>query len=555
MKVTPSAFRDEIASFTDALRRRVEAEVDGFPTDPAARRERLAKVKEPASGFRFFCETYFPHYLTKAPNRLHLHLFERLPQIVEKTHSGERGAREIKIAPRGSAKSTLVSQLFALYCALLKKRRYIMIGMDVYEQAAIMVAAIKVELEENPRLAQDFPEAVGQGRVWREGEIVLRNGAKIEGVGSKQKVRGRRNGPYRPDLFLLDDIENDENVRSPDYRDKLESWVLKAVLKCGPADGSMDLIVVGTLLMQDAVLARLAKKPGWRTDKFASIVEWPARMDLWDQWEEIHRNEGEEASDAFYAARQAEMDEGAVLNWPEEQPLLMLMKERAESPAAFKSERQNEPVSESAPFQNFTYWVRLPPNLLLFGSVDPSLGKSNRRADPSAIIVGGFDRETGALDIIEASVRKRLPDVICEDVIALQRLHNCALWFIEAVQFQEFLRTEIMKRAIKAGVPLPAIGVTPLADKRLRIERLQPPIAAGLIRFQVGQRALLEQFEQWDPNNTANHDDGPDAVEMLWTNAILHATTPLDPSTIGRIGGRETIGGYRLGSGLRGYRL
>jgi len=545
MKVTPSAFRDQIAAFTDGLRRRIEAEVDGFPTDPQARKDRLAKVRDPVHGFRFFCETYFPHYLTKAPNRLHLHLFARLPQIVATPASaGHRGARELIIAPRGAAKSTLVSQLFSLYCALIKKRRYIIIGMDVYEQAAIMLAAIKVELEENPRLAQDFPEGVGGGRVWREGEIILRNSVKIEAVGSRQKVRGRRHGPYRPDLFLLDDIENDENVRNPDYRDKLEAWVLKAVLKCGAADGSMDLIIVGTLLMNDAVLARLAKKPGWKSDKFASIIQWPDRMDLWDEWEELHRNESEEASDAFYDAHRVEMDAGAIVNWPEEQPLLMLMKERAESPNAFKSERQNDPVSENAPFQNFTYWVQNSVKLIKFGALDPSLGKQNRRADPSAILIGGFDRDTGVLDVLEASIRKRLPDVICEDVIALQRIHQCQLWFIEAVQFQEFLRTEIMKRAAKAGVPLPAHGVTPFTDKRLRIERLQPPIAAGLIRFHVSQTTLIDMFEQWPDGE---HDDGPDALEILWSNALAYASTPLEPGSIRRLPSRgETFGGYRL---------
>jgi predicted phage terminase large subunit-like protein len=543
-RVTPTAFRDEIADFTDRLRRRIDAEVSGFPTDARARAARVAAVKHPETGFRFFCETYFPHYLTKKPNQLHLHLFETLPAVVERAPGG-RGAREIKIAPRGSAKSTLVTQLFVMWAAVLKLRRYPIIGMDVYGQAAIMLAAIKVEMEENPRLAQDFPEACGQGRVWREGEIVLRNGVKIEAVGSRQKVRGRRYGPYRPDLFILDDIENDENVRSPDYRDKLESWILKAVLKCGPADGSMDLIVVGTLLMQDAVLARLAKRPGWRVAKFASIITWPDRMDLWDEWEEIHRNLGEEASDAFYAEHRGEMDAGALVNWPEEQPLLMLMKERAESPAAFKSERQNDPVSETAPFQKFTYWVREEPKLIRFGAVDPSLGKKSRRHDPSAIIIGGYDPETGVLDVLAASIRRRLPDVICEDVIALQREYNCALWFVESVQFQEFLRTEIMKRAVKAGVALSALPITPIVDKQLRIERLQPPIAGGLIRFHVGQKSLLDQLEQWPDGE---HDDGPDALEMLWSNAVAYASSPLDAGKIGRAAApaNDMFGGYRL---------
>lgn len=544
-KLTPSLFRDQLAAQTDALRRRIDAEVDGFSTDPKARAARIAAAKHPETGFRFFCETYFPHYLTKAPNLLHLHLFAALPPIVEKKPGG-RGAREVVIAPRGAAKSTIVTQLFVLWTAILKLRRYPIIGMDVYEQAAIMLAAIKVELEENPRLAQDFPEAVGQGRLWREGEIVTRNGAKVEAVGSRQKVRGRRHGPARPDLFILDDIENDENVRSPDYRDKLEAWVLKAVLKSGAADGSMDLIVVGTLLMHDAVLARLAKKPGWHVAKFASIVRWPDRMDLWDAWEEVHRNDGEAASDAFYADHRAAMNEGAVVNWPEEQPLLTLMKERAESPNAFKSERQNEPVSENAPFQTFHYWAREPSaRAIVFGALDPSLGKKARRGDPSAIVVGAYDPGEGTLDTLEASIRRRLPDVICEDVIALQRIHRPVMWFVESVQFQEFLRTEIMKRAARQGVPLSAIPVTPIADKRLRIERLQPPIAAGLIRFRPDQATLLEQLGQW-PNG--EHDDGPDALEMLWSGALTYAATPLDARALGRrsVAHNDIFGGYRL---------
>ncbi|MFT4098164.1 MAG: phage terminase large subunit [Rhodoblastus sp.] len=553
-RLTASSFRDQVADFAEGLRRRIDAEVSGFPTDPKARAARIARVRDPATGFRFFCETYFPHYLTKAPNRLHLALFEQLPVIVEKKPGG-RGARDIWIAPRGSAKSTLVSQLYVMWTQLLKLRRYILIGMDVEGQAALMLAAIKVELEENPRLAQDFPDAAGKGRLWREVEIVTRNGVKIDAVGSRQKVRGRRHGPYRPDLFILDDIENDENVKSPEYRDKLESWVLKAVLKCGPADGSMDLIVVGTLLMHDAVLARLAKKPGWTSRKFASIVRFPDRMDLWDAWEEVYRNGSEEEADAFYAARKADMDEGCVLNWPEEQPLLMLMKERAESPAAFKSERQNDPVSETSPFQKFVYWAQQPARRIVFGALDPSLGKKSKRNDPSAILIAGFDPDTGVLDVIEASIRRRLPDVICEDVIALQRIHQAVLWFVEAVQFQEFLRTEIMKRALRQGVPLSALPITPIVDKALRIERLQPPIAAGLIRFQPEQRTLIEQLEQWPDGE---HDDGPDALEMLWSGAAVYAGQPLDPSTILRQGGDRRDDPARAGAGgglFGGYRL
>lgn len=95
---------------------------------------------------------------------------------------------------------------------------YIIVVFDVYEQVALLIEAIKAELTTNVRLQNDFPDAFGQGRLWREGEIVTRNNIRVEGLGAAKKIRGRRHGPYRPDLLFLDDIENDELVRSPEQR-------------------------------------------------------------------------------------------------------------------------------------------------------------------------------------------------------------------------------------------------------------------------------------------------------------------------------------------------
>jgi hypothetical protein len=47
------------------------------------------------------------------------------------------------------------------------------------------------------------------------------------------KLRGLRHGPYRPDLAILDDIENDELVRNPDQRDKLDNWLKKRSCRWG----------------------------------------------------------------------------------------------------------------------------------------------------------------------------------------------------------------------------------------------------------------------------------------------------------------------------------
>lgn len=541
-KVSPKEFRENLATMANDFSRWIELAVSEFPADPEARAERLARIADSETGFKYFLETYLPHYVRGEHSLFHQHIFARVPEILTESE----GARDLFIAPRGSSKSTHLSLGFALYCVMLGHKQYILEVCDVYSQAALLIEAIKAELTSNPRLRFDFPEICGIGRVWREGEIVTRNNIRIEGLGAGQKIRGRRHGPYRPDLMFFDDLENDEAVRSPDQRKKLENWVNRAALKVGPPDGSMDVLWVGTVLHYDAVIVRAAKSPVWRNVEFQAVVKWPDNMELWDRFEEVFQNDGEPEARKFYLANKAAMDAGAVVNWPSMQSLIFLMFERAASHDAFQTEYQNKPISEGNPFGKLVYFVVPVPNLLYFGAIDPSLGKHGKGRDPSAILVGGFDRMTGRMDLLEASIRKRLPDIIISDAIAMQKKYKAHLWFVEAVQFQEFLRTSLMAEAAKQGVALPAVPITPHSDKNLRIERLQPPVAAGLIRFNANHSTMIDQLQQWPD---ADHDDGPDCLDMLWQNALRYA---------GGLAGSET-GVSTLSSAhsdlLEGYRL
>ena len=179
---------------------------------------------------------------------------------------------------------------------------------------------------------------------------------------------------------------------------------------------------------------------------------------------------------------------------------------------------QNDPVAgDNAPFSGvITFWVNRLADWLFYGSCDPSLGKAGNRRDPSALLVGGFNRVTGVLDVVEAKIGKRVPDKIISDVIDLQREYRCLLWVVESVQFQGFLRTELVKRSAAVGVPVPARGITPGSDKELRIASIQPHVANGLIRLHPSQKTLNSQLTHWP---MADHDDGPDALHMLWMAA------------------------------------
>lgn len=350
--------------------------------------------------------------------------------------------------------------------------------------------------------------------------VVTKTGAKIQAAGSGKKLCGFRHGAQRPDLVVLDDIENDENVRTPEQRDKLEAWVDKAVDPLGPPDGSMDIIFVNTFLHHDSVACRKSVNPMWRAAVFRAVRRWPDRMDLWERWEEILRNEGRDLADAFHAESQAAMTAGAEVLWPAVQPLKLLMEIRVRvGQPAFDSEYQNEPLDEAAAlFGKVEFWVHEVKTWIYVGACDPSLGKNNRRSDPSAILIGGFCRETGVLDVVEADIRRRLPDRIIEDIIKYQKAYRLVKFGIETVQFQDFLRTELIKRSAAAGAPVPAVAIANSTDKALRIESIQPHVVNELIRIHPSHTTLLYQLRHWPQ---ADHDDGPDCLEMLWRVASM----------------------------------
>ncbi|MDR2789153.1 MAG: phage terminase large subunit, partial [Candidatus Accumulibacter sp.] len=184
---------------------------------------------------------------------------------------------------------------------------------------------------------------------------------------------------------------------------------------------------------------------------------------------------------------------------------------------AFLQEQQNEAGNDdAAPFRVIQFWVDRRRDWLFFGAIDPSLGKQGKARDPSAILVGGFSRETLTLDVVEADICRRVPDAIIARAIELQAEYRCLAWGVETVQFQEFLFTELLKRATRAGIPFPGIAMPENVEKSLRIISLQPYVSGGKIRLHRSQSVLIEQLKFWPE---ADHDDGPDALEKLWRMA------------------------------------
>jgi predicted phage terminase large subunit-like protein len=506
----------------EALRQVIQASAKPFPEDKKAQKERKARAEKDLD---FFNRTYFPHYFTKPSSRLHKYFAERYMAMIDKAFTTGAGDKEANAAPRGNAKSTTGTFGLPVHCAAYRKRRYPLLVSETRGQAETFLSFIKIELETNERLAQDFPELVGEGPVWRVDQIITRNGIKIQAAGAGQKLRGLRHGSCRPDLVIIDDLENDESVESPDQRRKLENWFFKALMKIGQPDTVY--IVVGTILHYDSLLSRLLIKPGWKGHKFQAVMKW-SKSKHWEEWERIFsdisigKEQAEIAADNYYESHQEEMLAGTEVLWPEMEPYYYLMKMRvSDGPAFFDSEKQNEPLNpeDQIFFEEwFQDWEDGDVDLTGIphaGACDPSLGKRNKRNDPSAILGGRMKDRILYLDI--ADIEQRRPDRIMTDILVYHERDPFDAFGMEEVQFQEFFAREFEKRAHAEGLTINVVSLKPNVDKDLRIIRLQPWIKNGWIKFRSEHRELKRQLLYYRPKGRGGHDDGPDDLEMLLT--------------------------------------
>lgn len=111
------------------------------------------RKEQAASDFRYFCESYFPltFHLTWSPD--HLKVIAKIEQAVL------RGGLFAMAMPRGSGKTT-ICECACIWAVLYGHREFVcLIGSDE-GHAMDMLDSIKMELDGNDLLLEDFPEVV-----------------------------------------------------------------------------------------------------------------------------------------------------------------------------------------------------------------------------------------------------------------------------------------------------------------------------------------------------------------------------------------------------------
>lgn len=235
------------------------------------------------------------------------------------------------------------------------------------------------------------------------------------------------------------------------------------------------------------------------------------------------------------------MDQGAAVLWPQVEDLYTLMCLRAESGrAAFEREKQNSPLNPDlcewpeVYFGESIWFDEWPGNLTArVLALDPSKGSDSQRGDYSAFICLGVDPQ--GIFYVEADMARRPTPQMVADGVELYRKFHPQIFGIENNQYQELLAPEFASAFVRQGLfGVQPWGVRNGTNKLVRIRRLGPLLAARRIRLKTNSpstRILLHQLQEFPQ---ADHDDGPDALEM----AIRLASELLAPVPSDGLGNR-----------------
>ena len=467
---------------------------------------------------RSFIHKYLPHYFTAAPSSFHEDSIDHLQKS-----TFTRNVKSAVAGPRGSAKSTIYALAAPLWWTCEGLEQYQVLGADTFSQASQHLMHIQEELTSNERIEADYPHVFGKGSViWSRESLITRNNIRIDALGAGKKVRGRRHGKHRPTVIVIDDPENDEGARSPIVRDRVRQWLDAGVLKAGQP--GTNFFVNGTLINGSCLMASLLDRPGWEHRCYQSIVTWPKNMDLWDEWEKIYFDDCQRARD-FFEAHQAAMEEGAVVLWPQREPLYDLMVMRAEGGhSAFMAEKQNRPMNPSqCRFDEMWFtdaydiWHdKVPAGAYSFLAVDPSTGNDAKKGDYIALIEGYW--KPGERRVwIDGTIDRFPAAEIVPRCLNLHARKNFVFCAFESNAFQVTMAEQLQEESVKRGIFLPVLEINHMTQKIPRIERLGPFLSKGVFSFAKQNRQMKRMVEQLCNFPVGDHDDGPDALEMLVT--------------------------------------
>ena len=417
------------------------------------------------------------------------------------------------VLPRDHAKSTLAATavLHKFLFATKDSPEFICWIGEAQDQARDNLNWIQNHIYSNEAIHYYFGDL--EGDKWTKDEFTLKNGCRMIGKGTSQRLRGKKQLSTRYTGMILDDFESELNTKTPDSRRQIKEWVTAAVYPAIDFDKNGFLWCNGTIVHYDSFLNGIVSK-----------------------YHECMKT-GEDFAWNVYTKKAIEDDKPI---WPSRWPITKLEERKqfyidSGTPAKFYQEYMNQAKSpEDQIFseedindgiykgnvrfdEGYQSWyVQVDKEdrkyINIYIGVDPASTLSNY-SDFSVIMVIGVTSEYDYY-VIEYWRNRVLPMECADKIFEIaKRYHPIRRINIETIAYQEMLRDYVMKKSKKEGLFLPGIekGIKNYGNQKKKdrlFEGLQPMFKAGAVHLRKDMHEFIGELIDFPKGS---HDDTIDA--------------------------------------------
>jgi len=382
-------------------------------------------------------------------------------------------------APRGIGKTTLMSIVYPAKEILFQETKFLVPVSCTSTQAVMQSENLKAELMSNTMVTGLFGSIESDQfakDLWKTS-----SGIMVLPRGQGQQIRGLLD-KSRPDLFLVDDLEDPIEARSDENRNKIKRWfygdLMQAIDK-----GSTDwrIIVIGTIVHGDSLLRNLIDDPDWEGVNLSMCDDdlntlWPEFMtteQIKNMYDEYKR---QNTLDVFY--------------------LDMMNRVSALDKKGFDKKYFQYYAEEEVN-------LNTNPNVETLVICDPARKTQGERLSDSAVVCVSVNFLRGIIYIREAISERMHPDALYDTAITMALKYAAAGIAVEVTGLHEYitypLRNELERRKLHT---IDVLEVNATGRKDERIASLIPFYKARLVKHnKVGLEDYERQAIAW-PDST-----------------------------------------------------
>lgn len=374
--------------------------------------------------------------------------------------------------------STGLNFVYGLAELLFRTSDYCILASSTEDLAAEQLGNISEELHENEELRRYFGVKGFESEAKADMICVMQDGHRFRVLcrGAEQRIRGRLWKNKRPNLFLGDDLEDDEQVENPDRRMKFRRWFFRAAKQALGRYGKAR--VHGTILHDDSLLSRLAKCPKCKNLQWNGMIPCQ-KCGTVKVWQHL-----------YYKAHES-FDDFSNILWPEQWPEERLRARRQEfiedgDAAGYSQEFLNDPLDNSDAYLKRADF--LPMNAddydspkIICAAADFAVSKADR-ANRTSFIIGGKD-VNNLLHFIDQRVDRWDPSEWLEVMFQIQQRWNPEVFWVEDGVIWSGIKGMIYREMQIRDIRINIEARTPIKDKGTRGRSFQRRMRAGQCRF------------------------------------------------------------------------